>query len=377
MRPAFSNALYYPTIDIRDTRWLRTAALFWDSISTIVPETCAQPYESRDARYLADSGFLRPLRVDSRDRSVLGIEDEAIELFSSERFARLLRRSERGSEDALGGEMPSGFRQVAEDFSLGGVYSEKMSHAVQERARAIGEHLDGEELFHFNGAVECAYMLMLANRLCEDNSLGLITDDAPAFNAGNLLRLSSRGMADPEDRAPGTRRDGRMEQGLLLNLVVRDIAISPDTPLERILDFKKRHRDELGRFRTELARLTQDIETDGSVEDARRAVRDLYDNAFLPAYDDLKAALRARGIQAVAGGLTRSLCLATGTGLAASLLHAPEAWSLALGAAGTIAVAAVDCFADRSKLLRENPYSYLLSVHRELEPRTAWPERRS
>ena len=34
----FSRALYYPTIDIKNGRWLKSAALFWDSIETIVPE---------------------------------------------------------------------------------------------------------------------------------------------------------------------------------------------------------------------------------------------------------------------------------------------------------------------------------------------------
>jgi hypothetical protein len=29
-----SRALYYPTIDIRDEEWLKTAFLFWDEIST-------------------------------------------------------------------------------------------------------------------------------------------------------------------------------------------------------------------------------------------------------------------------------------------------------------------------------------------------------
>ena len=33
----FSKALFYPTIDIHDEEWLKTAYLFWDEISTLVP----------------------------------------------------------------------------------------------------------------------------------------------------------------------------------------------------------------------------------------------------------------------------------------------------------------------------------------------------
>ena len=34
---AFTRALYYPTIDISNEAWLKTAILYWDEINTIVP----------------------------------------------------------------------------------------------------------------------------------------------------------------------------------------------------------------------------------------------------------------------------------------------------------------------------------------------------
>ena len=33
----FKDALYYPFIEISNEPWLKTACLYWDSISTIVP----------------------------------------------------------------------------------------------------------------------------------------------------------------------------------------------------------------------------------------------------------------------------------------------------------------------------------------------------
>ena len=35
---AFTRALYYPTIDISNEEWLKTAILYWDEINTIVPQ---------------------------------------------------------------------------------------------------------------------------------------------------------------------------------------------------------------------------------------------------------------------------------------------------------------------------------------------------
>lgn len=34
---SYTKALYYPTIDIEDSEWMKTAILFWDEINTIVP----------------------------------------------------------------------------------------------------------------------------------------------------------------------------------------------------------------------------------------------------------------------------------------------------------------------------------------------------
>lgn len=98
MRPAFSNALYYPTIDIQNTDWLKTAILFWDSISTIVPESLRNPYKVRDTQYLSDIGFLRPLYVNSDDKSVIGIEKDILEALNP-LFSRVKRSRCRSSQE--------------------------------------------------------------------------------------------------------------------------------------------------------------------------------------------------------------------------------------------------------------------------------------
>jgi hypothetical protein len=40
------KALYYPHIDIRDPKWLRSAVLFWDEIQSIVPPSISEPYHT-------------------------------------------------------------------------------------------------------------------------------------------------------------------------------------------------------------------------------------------------------------------------------------------------------------------------------------------
>ena len=58
-----TRALYYPTIDITNEEWLKTAILFWDEINTIVPESITNPYHEISTQYLSDEGILQPLRI--------------------------------------------------------------------------------------------------------------------------------------------------------------------------------------------------------------------------------------------------------------------------------------------------------------------------
>ena len=105
MPNTFSNALYYPTIDIGNINWLKTAMLFWDSIFTIVPNSMKQPYNRPDTQYLADIGFLRPLFVTSEDKSVVGIENDILDLLYSSEFSRLIKKDKPSLEQARSHKM--------------------------------------------------------------------------------------------------------------------------------------------------------------------------------------------------------------------------------------------------------------------------------
>lgn len=60
----FSKALFYPTIDIHDEEWLKTAFLFGDEIRTIVPQSLAgRAYQNNTSQYLEDVEFLKPYFV--------------------------------------------------------------------------------------------------------------------------------------------------------------------------------------------------------------------------------------------------------------------------------------------------------------------------
>ena len=54
-----SSLLYYPSIDIRDGAWLRNALLYWDSVSSIVPNEY-EPEFSPEIQFLQKEGLYIP-----------------------------------------------------------------------------------------------------------------------------------------------------------------------------------------------------------------------------------------------------------------------------------------------------------------------------
>ena len=52
--------LYYPTIDIQDSTWLRNALLYWDNISSIVPYENYSDF-SPELLYLQECGIYKPV----------------------------------------------------------------------------------------------------------------------------------------------------------------------------------------------------------------------------------------------------------------------------------------------------------------------------
>lgn len=353
MRPAFSNALYYPSIDILDTDWLKTAILFWDTISTIVPESLKQPYRNPDTQYLKYIGFLRPLYVNPDDKSVVSIEDDILNLLSSQEIAKILSSPRCRYSPIWNDKISFRIQNYLKEFWSGDVCGDTLSDTVQKELRGLGCHLNNKNIYYLKDMFVYIYMTMLANKLCEDYSLGMITDDDPCFNIGNVARY-------------GDPKGPQLEQGILLDFIIKGFAISPDTSFADILAFKEHHKDELGRFRTQLTKLTQNIDMNKPIDVVQKEIEDLYINEFLPAYNDCKAALKGFHIKQIVKTVINTAFLSvSSTGIPMKALEMSVEHSLLASAGILVTAQAVLYNTEKKQILRENPYSYLMSINHE------------
>jgi len=224
------------------------------------------------------------------------------------------------------------------------------------------------------------YMTLLTARLAGHHHSAPVTDSQ--LPESLYLASQARGAAagsedyfnDRRMRAARGFPEGPIElaHAFLVNTVLEGIRIDPDTPAERIIDFRRRHSTEIARFRCELQELSGTLKFDNSLQALQSAVRDIYINRISPAAADLKAALKSERISFLTDAFMKVAFFAlptTSIPLAALGLSLPQA--LLLGTGVSIVAGSVLYSTRRANALRASPYSYLLQLDREFKPSSA------
>ena len=356
---AFTRALYYPTIDISNEAWLKTAILYWDEINTIVPSSIDHPYKQCTTQFLADEGVIKPLFVNSDMDLIEGLTNDVLNYLNSNEGYQVLTHPENGIAMHLQ-KLPREIREIHR------IHPEKMAHEIWYQLR---EYMDKDGWLHVSGGFANFYMTLLTNRLCEQHSIAPLTDNTHTSNFSNLARLDNQVAIynhwDYQWRDRHIRNRGhQLAQGILMDLSFNGISISDEVSIDDILNFKRQHQDELGLFRTNIENLTKNIPADATIEQIQQHVNDIYVNQFLPGYNDLKKSLSGAGIKWVANNFMKISFFATGgTAIPTALLGLSVPSALLAGAVASVISSAVLYNAEKQDILRHNPYSYLLTIN--------------
>jgi hypothetical protein len=358
---AFTKALFYPTIDIINENWLKTAILFWDEISTIVPASMDNPYRERATQYLYDMGLLTPIVVHSEQDVIEELTDATVNYLNTNEGFQLLAQGENRyaiHRDKLPQEINRLFD----------IHPEKFPHEIYYQLR---HRLTHDGWLRVDGGFAKFYMTLLANKICERKAIAPLTDNSLTSNFSDLIRLDNRIAIYGQDRRyydcrPHYRdRYINLAQGLLMNMAIDGINIAESTSLEDVVNFKNRHQDELGLFRKNVENLTKDIPADVSLEQLKQMVENVYINEFLPGYNGLKSALKGSGIKWVSDNFMKVSFVSTGaTALPTALLGLSVPYALLAGVGISIISSLVSYNVDKRTILRNSPYSYLLSVNK-------------
>ncbi|AXT63085.1 hypothetical protein D1816_22965 [Aquimarina sp. AD10] len=358
----FTKALYYPTIDIQNSDWAKSAVLFWDNIQTIVPESINTPYKNRVSKILNDEGLLTPHFVNPDHNAVRDLASDVTNfLETNEGFDFLVSGRDNGSSIHVE-KLPRELKKFSR------IHREKLPYAIKVLL---------EDQIHRNGWLEVNsvfvgfYMTLLANKICERERLVLLTDNSIASKLTDKAKLDNQrkivGRSRQWDYDRNENTTLHLSQGILSNLILKGIRFSPDTKTEDIIKFKRKHKDELGLFRINLEKLVSDIPDDIPFETLQQNIKDIYTNEFEPSYNNFKKALDGFKLKWINDHVMKVAFFKTGTGaLLPYLLGVTIPQALFAGIGISIVTSAISYNEAKKTMLRENPYSYLVSAEKEL-----------
>jgi hypothetical protein len=325
------DVLYFPSIEIRSSNWLKASLLVWDHIYRIVPPGY-EPHDNRQARMAVDAGLLRNLTIEKDDR------DRAYRSFS-----RIISRAPF---------VPHGFSERDIDYVHTGKIDERL-HSLLENSSAV---LHGD-WYQMPRGLAKGYMLTLARKAAQRRGLSLTTDSADAWTADAYLH--TRGNLD--EHLSDEESEEQFCHAIINDLLPLNLA---SIDMAAILRLRKTHDDERQALRVEIGRTLTSLTRCESPEYARHIV----ENAC-KSLEKRKLAYK-RGIRAFLGEFsTASLIVGVPTTLTALSTFAMGDPQDLKKIGGALVVGSVAALADaqraRTQRRTDQIGSYLVHVEDE------------
>lgn len=269
--------LYYPTIDIPRSNWLRHALLYWDEVSSIVPTSWDGDLLvniSPEIHYLIDEGQFRPIKPEDlifksdNWEEFEAFKNEFVETVSSPGFKRFV--SMRQNKALLLHSNKIGLTSK--------VHSNKTSEAICDLLFSQGlASRDGySEWINFEKNTALLYMSLLAKYLADiDGSQTTIGTDFEAYEKFNFKKAKEAGGFP------------------IVNLNLSDVLPVPtdNISFESIIKFKKLRRENLNHFKKMLSDFQVKVSKSSSAAELKdNAIS--FQETLINGVEDLSAVLR-------------------------------------------------------------------------------------
>ncbi len=357
------NILYYPTIDIPNEDWIRNAIIYWDEISSIVP----MDYENRPVRdfspniqYLKDNGIFRPIKPEtffnSPNNNIENFELEFIEIIESPEFNRVRIPGVRYSR--IHNQKMNIHRDKLNKKQTFEVHNDKVSNNILQ-ILADRELVDKEtissEWVKVESKTALLYMSLLAKYIAEiDKEATSIGTDHFSYE---LLNFNS---------------NSRHNNISCLNTNLNNVlpTPTPNIPFEKIIDFKRKRKDELIKFRKEITDFENNISKAESLKEVKSVMIDFSEKIELEV-NELNKCFKDSRILTVSKSLKSLISIKSPTLLASLAVYAGKATQIAnlpigytmagLGVMGSIELfhSFINSRNERLSTERNSSFSYL------------------
>ena len=278
-------ALYYPYIDITDASLIKTAALYWDELQTIVPESISDPYKSPASKEAKQEGFLRSRIVHEMDDAVQKTGKE---------FVRDVK------QDSVREHIVSIVRTTnPKEKKWTKVHFQKW--APQHLMKVWLDFRDyfplsptPDDFIIFPEPLANSYMSRLASVIAESDTTNPITSNLSYHNV-----LVDRYLDYSDER--------RSNQSQLANLSLQTISIDPAVPLIEILKFRNKNGDMLINFRRQIRELSRQIQIGFDTANKQKVFEEIITDKIVPVRREVEAKLEENNLKFVGSCITIAL----------------------------------------------------------------------
>ena len=338
-----NTILYYPKIAIPDGAWLRQALLYWDRIGSIIPrEFDRAGHDLQDLHTLYELNVYRSYNpedfIAGDPRLRIEFEQEFIHISKKPSFWRRLPPTEARRFDS-----PIHIAKITDNLS---------EYIQSKRLAILRDRYDS--WYQFERPAAWLYMSLLAKYIADSAEETTI----PGTDFGLFKDFIFQ-------------TEKRYFSASCFELTLQDILPVPsqDTPLEKILEFKSKRRDELISFREVIWDIQNELKNSQEVSQIRD-IASRYSDLINTRVSDLSKTMQEDNFQLWRGSL--ETLVKTDSIPSLSLVfdpfQIPIEYKLAgLGVMGVISVSnyLLDRRNERRKLLRENSFSYLYHAEHE------------
>jgi len=243
--------MYYPNIQIPDGGWLRKSLLYWDEVSSIVPrgiehELYANSYTIAELR---EEGEYRAIYPDQLMNSNYFGDFEAECIYKIKWYSQRKRASSRTFHSRIHNDKL---------FSHYDIHNDKLSHKIMGILEQSGMVSLSENWVSLDNQLADIYMSTLAkySALSDVNHTVIGTDRISSINKIYPIKYASK-------QAFGYKIP-------IINLSLNILPTpSPEVPYKKIIEFKKKYREELLSFRNQINRFEEEISNSNSEDEIK------------------------------------------------------------------------------------------------------------
>jgi hypothetical protein len=154
-------------------------------------------------------------------------------------------------------------------------------------------------------------------------------------------------------------------RGALVSVVMKGLRVDPETPIQKLLNFRRVRRDQLAELSGKFDALKSSIEKSAGGREIESEAKRVFKNEIRPALSKLKIELKNQTIGSAWEGFQTAVTFSAvpSTALWATGFSAPVV--LGVGAFITAAGIGIKSYLGRSKARAASPYTYLLDIERK------------